>query len=70
MTGIYIKCDSCGKTLGGEQVSPKERGLHWSEAHILKEEALNLGWTGELDRSSTSDRCPECSSAPANTQKE
>ncbi len=64
MSGIYLKCDSCGATLGGEQVTTKERGLHWSEAHILKERALALGWTGDLDRDSTNDRCPECSKKP------
>lgn len=61
MPGICLKCDSCGATLGGEQVSTKERGLHWGEAHILQSEARKLGWTGPLSRESRSDKCQKCS---------
>jgi hypothetical protein len=61
MTGIYVRCDQCGNTLGGEQVSSAENGLHWSESSILKQEAIKLGWSGDLDRNSIDDKCPVCS---------
>jgi hypothetical protein len=61
MTGIYLKCDKCGKTLGGEEVTTKERGLHWGEWQTLKAAASQLGWTGPLTIESNEDRCPECS---------
>lgn len=59
MTSIYIRCDSCGKTVGSEECS--ERGLRWSETDILKAFAISKGWTGNLSRESTNDKCPECS---------
>lgn len=64
MTGIYLKCDECGNTFGGEEVEPKVNypmGLHWSQSCLLKEEARKEGWTGALTRESNSDKCPECS---------
>lgn len=61
MTGIYLKCDKCGKTLGGEDVTTAERGLHWSQWPQLQEAARKLGWTGPLTRESNTDKCPECS---------
>lgn len=61
MTGIYLRCDKCGATLGGEQVTRHERGLHWSETSTLADEARRLGWTGALTRESNSDLCPACS---------
>lgn len=61
MTGIYLKCDTCGKTLGGEEVTFASQGLHWSDTAQLQKAARELGWTGPLTRDSNSDRCPECS---------
>jgi hypothetical protein len=58
--GIYIRCDSCGKTIGGEECS--ENGLHWSQTSEMKAFARHKGWTGDLNRESSNDRCPECSS--------
>lgn len=64
MPGIYLRCDSCGATLSGHEVSDKPRGLHWSEAEKLREAARALGWTGPLTRESNSDKCPACSARP------
>ena len=61
MTGIYLKCDKCGATLGGEEVTSDQKGLHWSHFKRLQKAARDLGWTGPLDRESNSDLCPECS---------
>lgn len=55
--GLYLKCDSCGVTLDAlienDRISANE--------HKLKQLAKALGWTGNLDRQSTNDLCPECS---------
>ena len=59
MGGIYIKCDSCGKTIGDEECS--ERGLIWSQTDELKQFAIRKGWTGDMNRESNNDKCPECS---------
>lgn len=56
--GIYIRCDFCGKTIGGEECS--EHGLHWSQTDELKQFAIRKGWTGNLNRESNNDKCPEC----------
>ena len=66
MTGIYLKCDKCGATLGGEEVTRDRNGLHWSHFKRLQEAARLLGWTGALDRDSNSDLCPECSKQEKN----
>lgn len=63
MTGIYLKCDKCGATLGGEEVTTATNGLHWSHWPQLQAAARERGWTGPLTRESDSDRCPECSKA-------
>lgn len=57
--GIYIRCDSCGKTIGGEECS--ENGLRWNQAIEMKAFAMSKGWTGDLSRESNNDKCPECS---------
>lgn len=57
--GLYIRCDSCGKTIGGEECS--EYGLRWSETNVMKTFAISKGWTGNLSRDSDNDKCPECS---------
>lgn len=61
MTGIYLRCDECGATLGGEEVTTAEQGLRWSQWRALQKAARELGWTGPLDWSSESDKCPTCS---------
>lgn len=61
MTGIYLRCDKCGATLGGEEVTDASNGLHWSQYSVLLDAARKLGWTGPLTRQSNSDMCPECS---------
>lgn len=61
MTGIYLKCDSCGITLGGESVTKDANGLHWSRWKQLQDAARDLGWTGPLTRESGADKCPKCS---------
>lgn len=62
MTGIYLRCDKCGATLGGEEVDrSSSRGLSYGEAHKLQEEARRRGWTGPLTWDSNQDRCPKCS---------
>lgn len=60
MTGIYLKCNECGATLGGEQVTGPERpfGLHWSEHHTLRTRAAERGW--RVDASNDEDYCPNC----------
>ena len=56
--GIYIRCDSCGKTIGGEECG--ENGLLWNQSHKLQQFAMSKGWTGDLTRESNNDKCPEC----------
>ena len=62
MTGIYIKCEKCSATFGGEEASRDEaakypRGLGWTDGQKLREEAAKRGWTGKGDF----DLCPNCS---------
>lgn len=61
MTGIYLKCDSCGDTIGGEKATDRWGGLIWCEAQTLQDYARSIGWTGPLTRESSTDKCPECS---------
>lgn len=65
MTGIYLKCEACGATLGGEQVTanPNMRGVDWGNAPVLVDAARKLGWTGSMTSQSNDDRCPACSRA-------
>jgi hypothetical protein len=58
MYGIYLKCDSCGATLGGEIFDPPL--TRWEDKK-LQAKARELGWTGPLTRESDKDRCPSCS---------
>ena len=60
MTGVYLKCNSCGKTLGGEEVTDATNGLHWSQRGFLQRKAKEFGWTGEMN-SNSYDLCPVCS---------
>lgn len=60
MPGIYLKCDQCGKTLGGEEATNRWHGLNWCGEHILQDYARSIGWTGPLTSESNSDRCPKC----------
>lgn len=55
--GVYLKCDCCGATLD----APIENNRISSDENKLKQLAVSLGWTGDLDRQSTNDLCPECS---------
>lgn len=54
--GVYLQCDSCGATLD----APVENDRISANEHKLKQLAKSLGWTGDLDRQSTNDLCPEC----------
>lgn len=60
--GIYLKCDNCSNTLDAMKINegtPEER--IGSDEQELKQRALILGWTGNLDRRNTgNDYCPEC----------
>lgn len=65
MPGIYIKCEKCGATIDGAEVTrdtPQQRPLHWSEAHTLRAKAKELGWT---EPAKGEDLCPACSEKPA-----
>lgn len=62
MSGTYIKCDRCGATLSGAEVSNRPLGLGHGQNHVLREAARKLGWTGEFEYHSTNDLCPKCSS--------
>jgi hypothetical protein len=58
MYGIYLRCDNCNATLGGETFDPPLD--RWDEQK-LRDEARRQGWTGLLTRESAHDRCPACS---------
>jgi len=61
MYGIYLKCEKCGKTIGGEDVTPKQQGiptLGRFEGRRLRELAAERGWTHHPPND---DLCPECS---------
>jgi hypothetical protein len=63
MYGIYLKCESCGKTIGGEEVTPRHRGaptLGRFDGAKLRALAADRGWTHEEP---DSDFCPACSAA-------
>lgn len=61
MYGIYLKCEHCGKTIGGENVTPTQQGIptltRW-QGRELRERAAQRGWT---HRPPDSDLCTECS---------
>lgn len=65
MYGIYLKCERCGKTIGGEDVTPKQQGIQtlkrW-EGVRLRELAAERGWTHQPP---DADPCPECSKTPS-----
>jgi hypothetical protein len=61
MYGIYLKCESCGATLGGEQVS--DPPLRTGEGAKLRAEAQARGW--HCDRVWDEDLCPECAQKQA-----
>lgn len=49
MYGIYLKCEKCGKTIGGEDVTPKQQGIPTlsrfdgkNYAHLLPSAAGNI----------------------------
>lgn len=54
--GVYLRCDRCGTTID----APIENNRISSDEHKLRQLARSLGWTGNLDRQSTNDLCPEC----------
>lgn len=60
MGSLCIRCDTCGKTVGSEKYSefgiPSISGGN-SFARLLRQD----GWTGDLNRESNNDKCPECS---------
>lgn len=62
MTGIYIKCEKCAATLGGEQVTPRQQGmrpLRRGDDDKLRAAAAALGWsaTGKWPQE-VQDFCP------------
>lgn len=63
MPGTYIRCDSCGKTINGEDYA--EFGIPSRCWPMMSEIAMRNGWTGDLNRESTNDKCPECSNKAA-----
>ena len=67
MSGLYLKCEKCSATFNGLPHHP--RGIHWSQSHVIQQEARELGWTGDLTRESTNDLCPACSASISNTPK-
>lgn len=67
MYGIYLKCERCGKTIGGEDVTPKQQGiptLTRRQGSKLRALAADLGWT---HLAPDADLCPECSKMPSAT---
>ena len=64
MYGIYLKCEHCGATIGGEDVTPKQQGiptLGRFEGAALRTLAAEHGWTHEAQ---DVDYCPPCSKTP------
>ena len=61
---LYVRCDTCGKTTGGEKYTefgiPSLSGGR-SFAKLLRQD----GWTGDLTRESDNDKCPECANQAA-----
>jgi hypothetical protein len=56
MYGIYLKCESCTATLGGEQVS--DPPLRTGEGATLRAAAEARGW--RCDAARDKDLCPSC----------
>lgn len=65
MYGIYLKCETCGATVGGEEVTPREQGVptltRW-QGRELRDRAAQRGWTHSRP---DSDFCPACSPSTA-----
>jgi len=64
MYGIYLECERCGATLGGENVTPKQQGirtLNRFEGAELRALAADRGWTHEPP---DADFCADCSKTP------
>lgn len=64
MYGIYLECERCGKTIGGEDVTPKQQGIptltRW-QGRELSALAADRGWAYQAPNA---DLCPECSKPP------
>lgn len=60
MYGIYLECEACKATIGGEEVTPSQQGMPTLDRHdgrILRQKASERGWKylgGDQDY------CPEC----------
>jgi hypothetical protein len=68
MYGIYLKCERCQATIGGEHVTPAQQGiptLQRGEGRKLREEAAKRGWRFVPP---DSDYCPACGQAEAHEQ--
>lgn len=64
MYGIYLKCEGCGATIGGEDVTPKQQSiptLTRFEGVRLRELAALRGWVSVAD--ADKDYCPVCAKA-------
>lgn len=55
MASQYIKCDTCGATLGAEQVI-KDRHVGFGDTPELLRKAVDLGWKIE----GNTHICPQC----------
>lgn len=58
MTGIYLQCEECIATIGGEEVCSDKLGLHRSLHETLRALAWKRGWTTVDNKF---DYCPTCS---------
>lgn len=68
MTGIYLKCEDCPTTIGGEEVTANgESAPNRSGSVLLRKRAAERGWTSAIATvpgrriEQTFDWCPICS---------
>jgi hypothetical protein len=59
MSGVCLECDSCGARYNGDDRQPN--GFSWAHTYTLQKQAREIGWTGDMTRQSTNDKCPKCS---------
>lgn len=69
--GVYLKCERCPVTIGGEQVTknPEPSLSGWWQGGELRKRAAAYGWTtfdvapSRPWEDRTGDLCPQCSQA-------